>query len=75
MKTLQISITDIDLKKFGIKKNNLKFDELVGLITKQLQKQNFNKAVALANDYGLSEMSLDEINKEIKAVRDAKNNS
>jgi hypothetical protein len=75
MKILQISITDIDLKKFGIKKNNLKFDELVGLITQQLQKQNFNKAVALANDYGLSEMSLDEINREIKAVRDAKNNS
>ncbi len=35
--------------------------------------ENLNKSVHLAEKYGLSSMSMDEITEEVKAVRNAKN--
>jgi hypothetical protein len=73
MRTLNISISDLEFNKFGIKKDNLTFTEFVELISRELMRQNLNKCVELAEKYGLSTMTMDEINEEVKAVRDAKN--
>lgn len=73
MRTLNISISDIEFNKFGIRKDNLTFAEFVELISRELMRQNLNKCVALAEKYGLSSMTMDEINEEVKAVRNAKN--
>ncbi|MDX1905442.1 MAG: hypothetical protein SF053_00300 [Bacteroidia bacterium] len=73
MRTLNISISDIEFNKFGIKQERLTFTELVELISRELMRQNLNKSVALAEKYGLSSMTMEEINEEIKAVRHAKN--
>ena len=73
MRTLNISISDIEFNKFGIKKDNLTFTEFVELISIELMRQNLDKCVELAEKYGLSSMTMDEINEEIKAVRNAKN--
>lgn len=74
MRTLNISISDIEYRKFGIQNDNLDFAEIVELISKELTRQNLNKCLELADKYGLSEMTMDEITNEVKAVRrNAKN--
>ena len=74
MKTLSISISDLEYNKFGIKDSNLNFTDFVDIVSKELTRQNLSKSVELAEKYGLSKMTMDEITNEVKAVRkDAKN--
>ncbi len=73
MRTLNISISDIEFDKFGLKKEQLSFTDFLELVSKELMRQNLNKSVDLASKYGLSKMTMDEISDEVKAVRkDAK---
>ena len=74
MRTLNISISELELDKFGIKKDKITFSEFVDLVSKELTRQTLNKCIELAEKYGLSSMTMDEITKEVKAVRkNAKN--
>lgn len=74
MKTLNISISEIEFNKFGIKKNKLTFTEIIDLVSKELSRQNLIKTVELSEKHGLSELTMEEITNEVKAVRnDAKN--
>ncbi len=74
MRTLNISISDLEYKKFGLTSDKLSFSDLVDLISRELSKQNLNDSIQLAEKYGLSKMTMDEITDEVKAVRkDAKN--
>jgi hypothetical protein len=76
MRTLNISISDIEYDKFGIQTENLTFTDLVDLISRELSRQTLNDCVELSNRFELSKMSMDEITDEVKAVRkDAKNNN
>lgn len=72
MKTLNVSISDVDYTKFGIPSDSLTFTEFVELVSRDLMRQNLDKAVELAEKYGLSSMTMEDINEEVKAVRDAK---
>lgn len=69
MRTLNVSISDIEFNKFGLKQEQLSFTDFIELVSKELMRQNLNKCVELANKYGLSKMSMDEISDEVKAVR------
>lgn len=74
MRTLNISISDIEYNKFGLNKDNLTFTDFIELIGKELTRQNLSKCVELADKYGISNMTMDEITNEVKAVRrNAKN--
>ena len=74
MRTLNVSISDLEYNKFGLKQEKLSFTDFIELVSKELMRQNLNKCVELANKYGLSKMTMDEISNEVKAVRkDAKN--
>lgn len=73
MRTLNISISDIEYDKFGLKSEELSFSELLEIVNKELQKLNLRKSAELAEKYDLSKLSMDEITEEVKAVRDAKN--
>jgi len=76
MRTLNISISDLEFSKFGIKKDNLSFSELLDLISNELTRRALNESVEMAGKYGLSGMTMSEITEEVKASRiDAKNNS
>jgi hypothetical protein len=75
MRTLHISISEPEFTKLGIEKDKLTFSEFVDLIRRELMKQNLDKCIELAEKYGLSSMTMDEINEEVKAVRHAKNRS
>lgn len=74
MRTLNVSISDLEYSKFGIKKDKLTFTDFVDLVSKELTRQNLNKCIELSEKYGLSKLTMDEITKEVKAVRkNAKN--
>ena len=74
MRTLSVSISDLEFNKFGIKDSKLNFTDFVDIVSKELTRQNLNKCIELAEKYGLSKMTIDEITNEVKAVRkDAKN--
>jgi hypothetical protein len=69
VKTLNVSISDLEYNKFGITNDKLSFSDLIDLVSRELAKQNLDKSVALGEKYGLSKLTMDEINAEVKAVR------
>jgi hypothetical protein len=74
MRTLNVSISDIEYQKFGLKEEQLTFTDFIDLISKELSRQNLDKCLALSEKYGISNMTMDEITNEVKAVRqNAKN--
>jgi hypothetical protein len=74
MRTLNVSISEIEFKKFGLKEDKLTFTDFIDIISKELTRQNLTKCLELADKYGISSMTMDEITKEVKAVRkNAKN--
>ncbi|HRH57104.1 MAG TPA: hypothetical protein PLS10_05585 [Chitinophagales bacterium] len=76
MKTLNISISEVEFNKFGLKKDKLAFSDFVEIVSKEISKQTLKNCVELAGKYGLSKMTMDEITKEVNAVRkNAKNRS
>jgi hypothetical protein len=74
MKTLNVVISDIEYSRFGIPNERMNFTDFIELVSKELTRQNLNRCVALAEKYGLSTMTIEEITNEVKAVRqNAKN--
>ena len=74
MKTLSISISDLEFNKFGIKESKLNFTDFVDIVSKELTRQNLSKCIKLAEKYGLSNFINSNSRNEVKAVRkDAKN--
>lgn len=72
MKTLNISISDLEFNKFGLKEENLSFSEFIDIVSNELSRQTLNECVELAEKYGLSKMTMDAISEEVKAVRNGK---
>lgn len=75
MRTVNIQISDFEFNQLGLENKTLSFSELVDIIGKKITKQTLEKSVSLASKHGLSKMTMDEINDEIKEYRNAKNNS
>lgn len=69
MRTLNISISELEYNKFGLKKDNLSFSEFLDIISREMARQNLREAVKLGEKYGLSNTTMEEIDKEVKAVR------
>lgn len=69
MRTLNVLISEKEFEKLGFKEESLTFAELFNLVSKELVRQNLEKSVELAEKYGLSDMTMDEITEEVKAVR------
>ena len=72
-RTINISISDMEYNHLGIKNENITFSEFKELVKGEVLRNNLNNCVALAEKYGLSSMTMNEINKEIKSVRNEKN--
>jgi hypothetical protein len=73
MRTLNVSISDMEFNNLGIKNENITFTEFIELVRREVMQNNLNNCLALAEKYGLSSMTMNEINEEIKLVRNAKN--
>lgn len=75
MKSLNVEISEFEYEQFGLKKNTILFSDLVQIIRREILKQSLEKTLELAESRGLSAMTIDEFNEEIKAYRNEKNNS
>jgi hypothetical protein len=73
MRTLIVSISDMEFNNLGIKNENITFTEFIELVKREVMRNNLNNCLALAEKVGLSSMTINEINEEIKLVRNAKN--
>jgi len=69
MKTLSIAISDVEYRKYGIPNEHLTFSDFIEIINKEIMRQNFNRSVALAEKYGLSSMTMDDITNEVNTIR------
>jgi len=72
MKTISVQISEVEYAMYGLSKDRFYFSEIAGLIERQIAKQAMRRCVATAQQNGFSTMALDEINAEIKAVRQCK---
>lgn len=70
MKSLSITISDNEFERFGLKKETLSFSEFIEIIKNEISKQSLSTVAEIAEKYGLSRMTMDEIDAEIQAVRD-----
>jgi len=48
MRTLNISVSDLEYERFGLKEENLSFSELLDIIERELARKNLREAVELA---------------------------
>jgi len=58
LRTLNVSISEIEYNKFCIKKDKLTFTDFIDIVNKELTRQNLNKCLELADKYGLSKMTM-----------------
>ncbi len=75
MKSINVQISEFEFNQLGLNKTTLSFSELIDIIGKKITKQALEKSIQLADKYGLSKMTMEDIDDEIKAHRNAKNNS
>lgn len=75
MQTIRVRISDQDVKRYKLNGGEMKFTDLVDRISTEYARKSLLECNEIAEQVGLSKMTLDEINAEIKAVRDAKANS
>ncbi len=75
MQTLQIKISKTDFQKYNLRSKEIKFTDLVDLISREYARKALLECNEIAEQEGFSEMTMDEINAEIKAIRDAKTHS
>jgi predicted CopG family antitoxin len=69
MKTRNVAISDLEYDKFGIKSEELAFSDFIEIVSKELMRRNLDECTKLADKYGLSSMSMEEITNEVNAVR------
>ncbi|GAB6010838.1 hypothetical protein [Viscerimonas tarda] len=69
MKTLNVSISNIEYDSFGLTKDSFSFSEFLDIIERRLSRQALDKTIQIADMYGLSSISMDEISDEVQSVR------
>jgi hypothetical protein len=72
MRTLSVVIPDVEFAKLGFTSEQISYDELLKRIKQEIVREALEKTRSLADAAGISDMSMEEINAEIQAVRDAK---
>ena len=76
MKTITVSISENEFERFAINSEKIDFNELLNKISIELARQAAFRCHEIAERVGLSSMTMEEINEEVKAVRlNAKNRS
>lgn len=73
MRTVKVS--ESDYEKYNLGENEIKFTDLIESISREYARKTLLECKEIAKNVGLSTMTLDEINTEIQAIRNAKNHS
>ena len=72
MKTIQIKVSESDFEKYNLEnQQEIKFTDLVDKISLEYARKALLECNTIAAEVGLSETTLEDIDAEIKAVRDA----
>lgn len=74
MRTLTVSIDDADFTRLGLRKERVSFSELKEKLSIEYAREALAKCQEIAGDVGLANMTLDEIDAEIRAARDERKN-
>ncbi|MCP5051623.1 MAG: hypothetical protein GY940_30935 [bacterium] len=74
MRTLTVSIEESEFSRLGFKDENISFSELEEKLSIEYAKRALAKCRQIAKKTGLSEMTMEEINAEIQAVRNNASN-
>ena len=72
MKTIIVQLSDLEHNSLGLSKNSFLFSEIIDLIEQQIARQDLHRSVELATQNGLSSMTMEEINAEIKSAAKTK---
>jgi len=72
MKNLKVTIGDSEYAKLGFQSDTISFEELKERISIEYAREAFQRCNEIASQTGLSKLTEDEINEEIKALRNAK---
>lgn len=72
MRTVQIRVSETDFQKYNLGSGEIKFVDLVEVISREYARKALLECNQIAEQVGLSKMTMDEINAEINAVRNAK---
>jgi len=75
MRTVQIKVSEADFKKYNLESGEINFSDLVEAINREYARKALLECNEIAEKVGLSNMTMEEINAEVKAVRDAKTHS
>ncbi len=70
---LNVEIDNFDFAKLGLSGDSISFAQLKEKLNIEYAKDALIKCNEIAELTGLAELTLDEINAEVKAVRDAEN--
>ncbi|MBO0938455.1 hypothetical protein J2I47_18025 [Fibrella sp. HMF5335] len=73
MSTLTLTLTDEQVDRYGLHVDSVTLDQLVDKIKTEVAREALRKCQLIAGEEGLSDLTMDDINAEIQAVRDAKN--
>jgi hypothetical protein len=69
MKTINIAISEGEINKYGLKSSTYDFSTLVDIVSRELSRQKLIESIELAEKYGLSSMTMNDITKEVRATR------
>lgn len=73
MRTVTVRMPDEDFKRLGISSESISIDELMDILHRDATIQAMMSSYALSRKQGLPELTMEEIDEEVKAVRaDAK---
>ncbi len=61
MRTILVSISELEFQQFGLQSENFIFSEFIEIVNSELSKQGLNESLIIAEKFGLSEISIDEI--------------
>lgn len=74
VKKLRVNIDDADFQKYNFTSEDIGFQDLRDKLENEFAKEAIMKCNAIAREHGFSDMSLEDIEFEIQAIRNAKNN-
>ena len=75
MKTIQVTVSEADIARYNLEEQKIEFTDLGDKISLEYAQRALLESNQIARQVGLSNMTLNDINAEIKAVWDAKSDS
>jgi hypothetical protein len=69
MQTLNVKISDTEYGAFGFSRTQMNFTDLLEIVEVKIAKRLLDESLYYAKECGLSNMTMDEISNEVRAVR------